>query len=1172
MSEKTLLSHFWDLASTNEKIRIDAGVTLIQYLRSPKNEQAIENDSTTEERLDDLSYTLKRLIKGLASSRKAARQGFAMALTEIVLMFDTITVDDIINLIKESLTVTKTSSSQEERDAYIGQIFGLVALGRAICLAKDNNNKKLQRSSIKLVIERIKEVLAKKSYLQETCYRAIVDIITMLNFSEFEEYVMPILENEIKCVAGKCTPDSLVLILASWRLFKDDIGRKTFKKSWASCHLDAIDNYLLFAKILQNAHTSHPRVHIVWDEVLNLVLNSSRSDFEKFWMTVVDENLFQSSHERKFMGFKVLEKVLPILSSEQVAIVFSPQLMHCLFNSLGHDTNYLYPAIKQMIEGLANMIIVNGKQELIPQILKQLLGRNSNICFDAVTKTKTVENLLSKLQLQDLPSFVSWLKEIFIAGTSDLKKASVPGQVDKTREGVLGMFLSLVRCKQLEHTSLWVLDAVFFVFENAYFVQTISPAISSRTRSLCQQRFNSILGELASLTGKHTEVKSKEVSSKVQTRKFGYAEDDRLWISHIMQHAKNLLRNPEKEVIEESWNDEVQAVFIKTMKIVRKLEDKSTDLTLESSAFTLMFLYVGVQLFGETQQAQEILEELFHCFNKVKAQISDKPQENEPHWMDVVTEILLSLLTETSNLRRLVVGQVFNIIVTHLTSSAVKIILEAIDPRNGLNEDSALQIEENDEDQEMISGDEDDSQGGDNDESEEEETSSDDDDDDDDTKDSVDPLFKVDLQAALGNALANEDDDEKEAEQSDSDLDDDAMMKFDEALSEVFKQHLTAKQEKKKMKDAKKSLLHFKLRVLDLVEIIIKKQPSTDLILELMQPILEIIRTCLTNKDFTTLGERAQGIFKNRLCAIKEHPKLSPSNVESVHSNIEILLKQAIKAPSVTMVTLMSTGCLFLIRHLRGAKESDEKQKKMKYNEQGNEFVHLDFSRVSTAYSEALKDFMIHRNTHLHPLLFQELINRYPKVGWGLAKDLVNYITQGINNFRKIQACTMLSQLLNRKVYGQNENIKAIAKPLQEAFHSTFLQLSSSHAEMKAKHLRQILKLVSQFVKILKADSELWPLLEKKKMEESLDIAFQSKTAERANDLKNLISRLKDEIMRRNDAENTGKKTKRKRKCKPGESNMSDETSNNGLENFESKDSEITVMKKKKRKADKEDS
>lgn len=87
------------------------------------------------------------------------------------------------------------------------------------------------------------------------------------------------------------------------------------------------------------------------------------------------------------------------------------------------------------------------------------------------------------------------------------------------------------------------------------------------------------------------------------------------------------------------------------------------------------------------------------------------------------------------------------------------------------------------------------------DESGDDHTSDDDDDnDDEEAKESIDPLFKVDLQAALGNALANEDDDEDQADQSDSDFDDEAMMKLDEALAEVFKQHIKAKQDKKKVK------------------------------------------------------------------------------------------------------------------------------------------------------------------------------------------------------------------------------------------------------------------------------------------------------------------------------------------------------------------------------------
>jgi hypothetical protein len=44
MSEKTLLSYFWDLASTNEKIRVDAAVNLIQYLKSAQNTGVIQND------------------------------------------------------------------------------------------------------------------------------------------------------------------------------------------------------------------------------------------------------------------------------------------------------------------------------------------------------------------------------------------------------------------------------------------------------------------------------------------------------------------------------------------------------------------------------------------------------------------------------------------------------------------------------------------------------------------------------------------------------------------------------------------------------------------------------------------------------------------------------------------------------------------------------------------------------------------------------------------------------------------------------------------------------------------------------------------------------------------------------------------------------------------------
>ena len=50
--------------------------------------------------------------------------------------------------------------------------------------------------------------------------------------------------------------------------------------------------------------------------------------------------------------------------------------------------------------------------------------------------------------------------------------------------------------------------------------------------------------------------------------------------------------------------------------------------------------------------------------------------EEEPEWMEVVTEVLLSLLSHNSHLLRTVVKNVFSMLYPHLTSAALQIIVE----------------------------------------------------------------------------------------------------------------------------------------------------------------------------------------------------------------------------------------------------------------------------------------------------------------------------------------------------------------------------------------------------------------------------------------------------------------------------------------------------------------
>lgn len=94
----TTMQLYWDLASIDPTVRQNASQTLIRVLADfqKDHESSLESRSDdddhhladTEEELDalcaaDVSYAIRRLIRGLPSSRQGARQGFSLALTEV---------------------------------------------------------------------------------------------------------------------------------------------------------------------------------------------------------------------------------------------------------------------------------------------------------------------------------------------------------------------------------------------------------------------------------------------------------------------------------------------------------------------------------------------------------------------------------------------------------------------------------------------------------------------------------------------------------------------------------------------------------------------------------------------------------------------------------------------------------------------------------------------------------------------------------------------------------------------------------------------------------------------------------------------------------------------------------------------------------------------------------
>lgn len=67
----------------------------------------VEEDSSC----DELEYSVTRLVKGLASSRKGARQGFATVLTEALSEFASFSPEGMLRLITKTLEVTGSSKA-----------------------------------------------------------------------------------------------------------------------------------------------------------------------------------------------------------------------------------------------------------------------------------------------------------------------------------------------------------------------------------------------------------------------------------------------------------------------------------------------------------------------------------------------------------------------------------------------------------------------------------------------------------------------------------------------------------------------------------------------------------------------------------------------------------------------------------------------------------------------------------------------------------------------------------------------------------------------------------------------------------------------------------------------------------------------------------------------------
>ncbi|KAG0326236.1 DNA-directed DNA polymerase [Dissophora globulifera] len=1131
---------FGILASLDAAERNAAALTLIKALAVLQNAHTFQVDPSTvditEDKLDqlchpDVVYALKRLIRGLPSDREAARQGFSLALTELLIGLDFLTAKIVLELLFQFTEIKNFMRGKEERNHMFGRIFGYMSIIQSGMLTRP----KTSEEDIKLIVDDLVEYSQEKSYLSECCHQVLVTMLPQIvRHPQSVKYIV-----DTVFADGVNTPDQLNVAMVL-REQLDEVNKqlpkdkqinwtKMLGKSWKSPILLHSSNLKFLGLLLKESSTEEgaqassswrQNLHPVWDRILAHYFNAAIptpqiAPFNDFWNVVIDSTLFDSSssHERKFWGFQIFEKVLPVLGEDQIPLVFTTNFMRCFVNNLSSEDRFLNKAAKHTMAAMHAKADTNEAVRLT--LITQLLDKNPN--FDRMSRSKTVETLLGGLDVSHIQHYLQYLSKAFLQQDGPDTNGTERGKrVDVSRQWTIDQMYSLFRNPKVPREESWIKSILEFYLIHAFFdIKKVdakskyvearvlpSPALSTATREHCRTRFYGMMAELSTMAPLAAKKEGDEPETVNYSRRLnGTMLDGTFWCSYALDIVVDLEKSKHFESLATLDGDAAKAKKT-ALALVGKIQEKSKkaskELKAQYKAFELLFVQMILQLYVEPEDSTNILGELHDCYDKVFAAGSKKTNgkkaasangdddEDEIQPVEVIIDILLSFLIKPSALLRHVSEQVFVIFCDKMTKTGLELMLSTLQTKD--NKDDMFGEEDDEEDEDAEAEAQNQSDEDEEDESEDEENSDeeesedmevDEDEDDDDAP--VDEEFRKKLAAALNIKDGNEDDEDESEEEL---LDDDQMMAFDEKLNEIFKQKKLAKVQQK---DAKQTLIHFKNKVLDLLELYIKKQSSNELVLDLIVPLLSLV--LIPSASNKPVHDKILALLRNKLAKIKDYPRdCDDEHVFEVLSQVHELAK---KSPDAKFSGLCGDLSLLLVKVLIGGQDDktsvrdtpkvEAPAKKTRGKTSATTAVSAEEAalkakqdRVVALYSDSLKEFMTRKNSNLSAKMFLEFIDRFPHLAWHLSSTLLEYTSPkaAVKSFRQAMAFTMLSALVKRLANKNTpefeqlflDTLPLIRNSLIETFEGAFAEPTTTEEEknsakgMNVARLREILK------------------------------------------------------------------------------------------------------------------
>ncbi|XP_063258483.1 myb-binding protein 1A [Prinia subflava] len=1052
---RAFLDFFWDIAKPEQEVRLAATENLLRHLREGKKD-------------DELKYTLKRLVEGLGATREAARPGFSLALAQVLQAFEEIPLCSILEQIKEKHNLEKVKKKLV-RNAAFGNFFGVMALFQSGRLVKD---QKALLESIQL----LQQLTNQQAHLRDLPRKTLIDITSEVPETVFEEVLFDILQGDLS--SAFTSPENLHLLLVGMQKFPGVLKPKKLKKLFGSPTVVNKENISRLVELLKSAAKSEKedkKLPSVAFDLLQVALKEGA--FELFWNEVVENGLLkEKSGPVSYMCYRLLGSALPLLSTEQLQVLLKGKVMlHYGEHVVATQSPQGFKFAAEM-EGYIDTFL-SGCDD--PERQLAVMVGFSTLTNQGKPVLLSGSKVVRHLQAEALQKYICWLKDMFLRPDLDCcldfssnrqkqnrENADIaPQKTARLRKWIMHRLVNITESATRKEES-FVMDIARFCFFHAFFVAkkkknseiaeaSVLPSepLNERDHMEIENYFFGLLqtlntmpvlgdaAEAAALRGKHVH---------------GVTADGKLWIFLLVEYASKLLSSEHVKAVK-PFTKEQRDIWERTLQAVKNLQKKEykSD-TAKVGAFQQLLLSMAIHLFKNQSETVDVLSDLLNCTERAfskEAKKKKKTDSSEPGWVEVMVEILLSLLAQPSLLLRRISKSVFVWICPSLTKRGLQLILDVFDPNQEQNEESAVVVME--ESNKKTKSAQDTDEEGSEDSSDEDNTDSGDEE-----NEEVDENFRSQLMKVLqaGNAL--------EGDKSDEELDDEAMMALDKNISALFAEQQKRIQAKKDEKDRmrKEKILRrdFKTKVLDLIDVFLIKQAENPLVFDVIEPLLQLIEQCMSSdsdKQELDFLQKTANIFKNSLCRNKQYCKRVAPLQEDVHALVQRLVTKACKHTDSAVALYYFSASLYLLKVLKGNTSSalpppepeNQSDSRAKQECQLLNPGCLNVKRVAVIYQQALTQFLSKRNSPLTCSMFHDLFKRFPIMCKPLVDTLVEFITAAARQHQQAMACVLLHKvlllhelklfvteeewevLIARSISQVTQCLKTLGKPLMKA-------------------------------------------------------------------------------------------------------------------------------------------